>query len=117
MEEFQITTKRRGAYAGASKRKFTCKGRSRREYEVEQDARGWGVEVSNRDYFVMRVFFDKLTDAKTAVGNIENGYFDYSTAKEIVRGNICFECGGKTPAQEAACTKCGTLKPWIDRDK
>lgn len=116
MDGFEIITKKRGAYAGASKRKYTCKGRSFREYEVEQNGQGWGVDVSNRDYFVMRVIFDKLQDAKLAVGNIENGCFDYSTAKRIVEGNVCFECGGKTPSHERACKHCGTLKPWLPHE-
>lgn len=113
MEEFQIITKKRAAYAGLSKRKYTCNGNNYREYEVEQGGSGWGVDVSNRGYFVMRVLFDKLKDAKTAVSHIEKGSFDYSKAKRIVEGNVCFECGGKTPSHEWKCSHCGAVKPWI----
>ena len=112
--EFQIEHKRRGAYAGASKRKFIAKGNSGREYEIEQTGEGWGVDVSNRDYFVMRVFFGQLKDAKASVEHIENGTLDWTKPKHVVRGVICFECGGRTPEHERKCEHCGTLKPWLD---
>lgn len=111
--EFQIENKRRGAYAGASKRKYLAKGGCGREYEIDQTGSGWGVDVSNRDYFVMRVFFSQLKDAKAAVERIENGTLDWSTPKSVVRGVICFECGGKTLEHEHKCGHCGALKPWI----
>ena len=112
--EFQINRKRRPAYSGASKRIYTVKGRKRREYELEQTGDGWVLDISNRDYCVAKVVFYQLHVAKTAVGRIENGQFDWSSAKQVIPGARCFECGGETDKDEAACLHCGTLKPWIN---
>ena len=112
--EFQIDRKRRPAYSGASKRRYTAKGRKCREYEIEQTGAGWVLDISNRDYCVAKVVFHQLHVAKTAAGRIETGQFDWSTPKEIIRGAVCFECGGKTEKDEPACSHCSALKPWIN---
>ena len=112
--EFQIDRKRRPAYSGASKRIYMAKGRNGREYEIEQTRAGWVLDISNQDYCVAKVIFHQLYVAKIAAGRIETGQFDWSAPKEIIRGAVCFECGGKTAKDEAACLHCGTLKPWMN---
>ena len=114
--EFFKEHKRRAAYSGGSKVKYCAVGDSGRSYDIEQTLEGWRLEVHNRDFFVVGFIFQQVLKAKKAADELERGKFDPASAPRTIRGPICFECGGETPPEEAACRSCGTLKPWIDRN-
>ena len=112
--EFFKEHKRRAGFSGGSKVKYCSIGDSGRGYEIEQTAIGWRLEVFNRAFFVASFTFNGLKTAKGAASDLERGKFDPTTSIRTTRGAICFKCGGETSTEEAACRKCGTLKPWIN---